>query len=109
MTFVVAFIPVAGAASVVFVGAGLLFFTGHSEAALGLALWGIFVVSTVDNLVKPWLLKGRMEVDGGLIFFALLGGMATFGPVGLVAGPLILSFFLAVVRLVRQEPRPAAA
>ena len=109
VTFVVAFIPVAGAASVVFVGAGLLFFTGHSEAALGLALWGIFVVSTVDNLVKPWLLKGRMEVDGGLIFFALLGGMATFGPVGLVAGPLILSFFLAVVRLVRQEPRPAAA
>ena len=48
-----------------------------------------------------------MEIHGGLIFFALLGGMATFGPVGLVAGPLILSFFLAVVRLMRQESRPA--
>ncbi len=75
-------------------------------ATAPLALWAILVVSTVDNLVKPWLLKGRMEVDGGLIFFALLGGMATFGPVGLVAGSLILSFFLAVVRLGRQEPRP---
>ena len=108
ITFVVAFIPAIGAASVVLAAAGLLFFTGHSEAALGLALWGVFAVSTVDNLVKPWLLKGRMEVDGGLIFFALLGGMATFGPAGLVAGPLILSFFLAVVRLGRQEPRAVA-
>lgn len=107
VTFVVAFIPAVGAASVVLAVAGLLFFNGHSEAALGLALWGIVVVSTIDNLVKPWLLKDRMEIHGGLIFFALLGGMATFGPVGLVAGPLILSFFLAVVRLVRHEPRPA--
>jgi predicted PurR-regulated permease PerM len=53
--------------------------------------------------VKPLLMRGRMEVHGGLIFFALLGGMATFGPVGLVAGPLILSFFLAVVRMCRTE------
>jgi predicted PurR-regulated permease PerM len=106
VTFVVAFIPAVGAASVVLCAAGLLFFTGHSAPALYLALWGIAVVSTIDNLVKPWLLKGRMEIHGGLIFFALLGGIATFGPVGLVAGPLILSFFLAVVRLVRQEPRP---
>ena len=107
VTFVVAFIPAIGAASVVLAMAGVLFFNGHPEAALGLALWGILVVSTIDNLVKPWLLKGRMEIHGGLIFFALLGGMATFGPAGLVAGPLILSFFLAVVRLARHEPRPA--
>ncbi len=109
VTFVVAFIPAVGAASVVLFAASLLFFTGHSAPALYLALWGIAVVSTIDNLVKPWLLKGRMEIHGGLIFFALLGGIATFGPVGLLAGPLILSFFLAVVRLVRQEPRPETA
>lgn len=108
VTFVVAFIPAIGAAGVVLACAGLLFATGHAEPAFYLALWGIAVVSTVDNLVKPWLLKGRMEVHGGLIFFALVGGMATFGPVGLVAGPLILSFFLAVVRLNRNEPRPVA-
>ena len=109
VTFVVAFIPAVGAASVVLAVALLLFFTGHSDAALALALWGILVVSTIDNLVKPWLLGGRVEIHGGLIFFALVGGMAMFGAVGLVAGPLILSFFLAVVRLARREPRPEAA
>lgn len=108
VTFVVAFIPAVGATSVVIGLAGLLFFTGHSQPALYLALWGVLVVSTVDHLVKPWILKGRMEIHGGLIFFSLVGGIATFGPVGLVAGPVILSFFLAVVRLCRNEPRSIA-
>lgn len=109
ITFVVAFIPAIGATSVVIAAAGVLLLTGHPQAALVLALWGALVVGFVDNIVKPWLLKGRMEIHGGLIFFALIGGIATFGPVGLVAGPLILSFFLAVVRLCRREPRSVAA
>ena len=106
VTFIVAFIPAVGATSVVLAAAGWLFLTGHPQAALCLGLWGALVVSFMDNLVKPWLLKGQMEIHGGLIFFALIGGMATFGPVGVVAGPLILSFFLAMVRLCRKELRP---
>jgi predicted PurR-regulated permease PerM len=109
VTFIFAFIPAIGASSVVMALSLLLFLTGHNQAALFLALWGILVVSIVDNLVKPWMLKDRMEIHGGLIFFALLGGLATFGPVGLVGGPLILSFFLAVVRLCRREPAAIAA
>ncbi len=109
VTFIVAFIPAVGAASVVVAVAGMLLLTGHPQAGIYLALWGVVVVGFIDNLVKPWLLKDRMEIHGGLIFFALVGGIATFGPVGLIAGPLILSFFLAVVRLWRGEQRPAAA
>jgi predicted PurR-regulated permease PerM len=48
-------------------------------------------------------MKGRVEIHGALIFFALLGGLATFGPVGLVAGPLILSFFLTIVRIAGRD------
>lgn len=109
VTFVVAFIPAIGATSVVIAGAGVLLLMGHPQAALALALWGALVVSFIDNLVKPWMLRDRMEIHGGLIFFALIGGIATFGPVGLVAGPLILSFFLAVVRLCRKEPPRSVA
>jgi predicted PurR-regulated permease PerM len=103
VTFVVAFIPAVGATSVTLVLALLLYLTGNPTQALLLALWGIVLVGFSDNIVKPLLMRGRMEVHGGLIFFALLGGMATFGPAGLVAGPLILSFFLAVVRMCRHE------
>jgi predicted PurR-regulated permease PerM len=106
VTFVVAFIPVLGAATVVVALSGLLYLTGHPTAALLLALWGVLVVGFLDNLVKPFLMRDRMEVHGALIFFALIGGLAAFGPAGLVAGPLVLSFFMAVVRLGAGAPRP---
>jgi predicted PurR-regulated permease PerM len=102
LTFLIAFIPAIGATSVVLLASFVLFVQGQDQAALYLALWGLVVVAFVDNLVKPLLLQGRMEIHGALIFFALVGGLATFGPVGLVAGPLILSFFLAAVRLSRR-------
>jgi predicted PurR-regulated permease PerM len=56
----------------------------------------------VDNLLKPVLMR-RIDVHGAVIFFALVGGLAVFGPVGLVAGPLILSFFLAMARIWRGD------
>jgi predicted PurR-regulated permease PerM len=104
VTFVVAFIPALGATTVVVALGGLLYLTGHPTAGALLALWGVVVVGFIDNLVKPLLMKGRMEIHGGLIFFALVGGLGAFGPIGLVAGPLVLSFFLAVVRLSRRAP-----
>ena len=105
VTFVVAFIPVLGAASVSLVLAGLLLVTGHTGNAIFLAIWGVVVVGLSDNLVKPLLMKDRMEVHGALIFFAMIGGLAMFGAVGLVAGPLILAFFMSVIRLFERDAR----
>jgi len=102
-TFVAAFIPVVGAGSVVVASAVILFFTGHSTAALFLGIWGIAVVSSIDNFVKPLLMRGKLEVNTGVTFFALLGGVAILGPSGLLAGPLIVAFFLAVVRMCQKE------
>jgi predicted PurR-regulated permease PerM len=44
-----------------------------------------------------------MELHGGLVFFALLGGLAVFGGVGLVVGPLILTFLVTALKLYRRE------
>jgi predicted PurR-regulated permease PerM len=108
-TFIMAFIPVLGAASVTLALAGMLYLTGHLGAgsALLLVVWGVVGVGLSDNLVKPLLLKGRMEIHGAVIFFALVGGLAAFGLVGLAAGPLIISFFLAIVRMCRKELAPS--
>ena len=102
-TFIGAFIPLVGAGAVVVASAVFLALTGHSTAAIFLGIWGIAVVSTIDNFVKPYLMRGRLEVNTGVIFFALLGGIACFGPVGLIAGPLVVAFFLAVVRMCQKE------
>jgi predicted PurR-regulated permease PerM len=59
-------------------------------------------------VVKPFLIRGGIELHGAVVFFALLGGLAYFGPVGLVAGPLVVSFFLAVIRMWdRDDAEPA--
>ncbi|HEY7515753.1 MAG TPA: AI-2E family transporter [Vicinamibacteria bacterium] len=106
-TFIVAFIPVLGAASVSLALSVWLYLTGQLGPgfAIGLGLWSVLGVGLADNLVKPLLMKGRMEIHGAVIFFALVGGMAAFGPVGLAAGPLIVSFFLAIVRMCRRDLR----
>ena len=71
-----------------------------------LVAWGILVVGLIDNVVKPLFIKGGVEMHGAVVFFALLGGLAAFGPVGLVAGPLVVAFFVAVSRAAAGSPEP---
>lgn len=106
VTFFVAFIPAIGAAVVCLFAAGLLLLTGHPYAALFLAAWGVVVVGLVDNLVKPLLIKRGLDIHGGVVFFALIGGLAAFGAIGLLLGPLLVSLFLAVLRLYHEDYTP---
>ncbi|WNG39173.1 AI-2E family transporter [Archangium violaceum] len=111
VTFFFALIPAVGAAVVCLAAALLLLATGHPIAALILAVWGVVVVGLSDNVVKPILAKRGMHMHGAIVFFALLGGLAVFGAIGLLLGPLIVAFFLAVVRIYerdygRPSPRP---
>ncbi|RKG63558.1 AI-2E family transporter [Corallococcus sp. CA054B] len=103
LTFFLALIPAVGAAVVVLFAAGLMFLSGHPWAALFLAIWGIVVVGLVDNVVKPLLARKGMNQHGAIVFFALLGGLAAFGAVGLLLGPLIVAFFLSVVRIYERD------
>lgn len=111
VAFFMALIPAVGAAIVVLVAAALMFFSGHPWAALFLAIWGTVVVGLVDNIVKPLLARRGMHQHAAIVFFALLGGLAAFGTVGLLLGPLIVAFFLALLRIYERDygrptPRP---
>ena len=103
VTFLVGLVPAVGAGAVTLFAALILFLSGHSGWALFLAIWGVVAVGLSDNVVKPYLIRGGIELHGGVVFFALLGGLAAFGPVGLLAGPLIVSFFMAVVHMWKAE------
>jgi predicted PurR-regulated permease PerM len=108
VTMIVALVPAVGAGSVVLAAAAIMYLGGHSYSALFLVLWGILAVGLIDNVVKPYLIRGGIELHGAVVFFALLGGLAYFGPVGLIAGPLVISFFLAVIRMWdRDDADPA--
>jgi predicted PurR-regulated permease PerM len=103
LTFFVAFIPAVGAGAVCVGAALLLFVTGHPYYALFLAIWGVTVVALSDNLVRPLLIRGDAQLNGAVVFFALLGGLSSFGAVGLLVGPLAVSLLLALIRIYRRD------
>lgn len=109
VTFFAAFIPAVGAGAICLVAAGLLFLTGHPWAALFLAIWGLAVVGLVDNAIKPLLIKGGMQMNGAVVFFALIGGLGAFGSIGLLLGPLVVAMFLSLVRMYHQDFGPSSA
>jgi len=53
--------------------------------------WSVGVVSLADNIIRPWILSGRVNLSPLVLFFALLGGVEVFGPLGIFLGPLIVS------------------
>lgn len=109
VTFFLAFVPAIGAAVVCLFAAGLLLVTGHPYAATFLAVWGLVVVGLVDNLVKPLLIRRGMEIHGAIVFFSLIGGLATFGAIGLLVGPLAVALFLALLRMYHRDYTPGDA
>jgi predicted PurR-regulated permease PerM len=109
VTFFAAFIPAVGAGAICLVAALLIFATGHPYLALFLAVWGLAVVGLVDNLVKPLLIRAGMQMGGAIVFFALVGGIGAFGGVGLLLGPLVVAFFLALLRMYQRDFKPRAA
>jgi len=102
-TFFCAFIPAVGTALVVLPLAGLLFLQGHPWKAVFLLAWAILVVGTIDNLLKPFLIRGGVRLPAAVIFLSLFGGIVLFGPLGFIAGPLIVTFFLSMLKLGRRE------
>ena len=63
---------------------------------VALLLWGILVISTVDNLIRPMVISGTSRVPFLVVMFGVLGGLAAFGVVGLFLGPVILAVLLSV-------------
>ena len=103
LTLIASFIPTLGTALILLPVAVGLALTGSWIAALGLTAWGLLVVGTVDNLLRSLWARGGMHLHGAAIFFSFIGGVAAFGAVGLLLGPLALAFFVTSARLWRRE------
>ncbi|MGH0037063.1 MAG: AI-2E family transporter [Myxococcota bacterium] len=72
---------------------------GQTGAAVGNALWGALVVGSIDNVLRPVLIRrsGSVEIPFLLVFFGVLGGLSAFGLLGLFVGPVILSVVFALL------------
>jgi predicted PurR-regulated permease PerM len=112
LTMVFAIVPFVGAAGVwVPVCAGLLVLgNGNGQApgsnvwiVVGLALYCAVVVSGLDNLIKPYVLHGQTNLHPLLALLSILGGVQVLGPVGILVGPMLVSFMQALLSIFQRE------
>ena len=81
----------------------LLFLHGATWQWVGMLLFGIVVISGIDNVLKPLLLKGSADIHPLLGFLSIMGGVFAFGVFGFLIGPVILSLLISAIRIYRLD------
>jgi predicted PurR-regulated permease PerM len=101
-------LPAVGTALVWAPAAIILAFSGRIISAIVLVLIGVFVIGLVDNLLRPLLVGRDTRMPDYLILLSTLGGLAGFGLAGIIIGPIIAAFFLAIWQMAESEFNPAS-
>ena len=110
ITTIAAFIPFLGAALVWLPVSITMLVNGiitHDNSLMiragGLVVYGALIVSTIDNLLRPKIVGDRAKVHPLVILLGVFGGLAMLGFVGIMVGPLILTLFIALLRIYEEE------
>jgi predicted PurR-regulated permease PerM len=84
----------------VWIPAGLYLIFAQGETAWGifLLLWGLLVVSSVDNVLKPMIISHGSDLPFILVMLGVFGGVIAFGFIGVFLGPVLLALGFALVK-----------
>ena len=103
VSFLASMIPFLGCASVwVPFVVYLLFMKAFVKAGILLFL-GTFVISLIDNLLKPLLIGGKTKLPYLLLFLGILGGVKVYGFVGIFLAPVALSLFFVLIKIYQEK------
>lgn len=103
VTMVFGILPVVGAGMVWVPATISLFLSGRPGAAIFLIILGVGVVANVENFVRPWVFAKYSQVHPMLTLVGAVLGVSYFGLIGLLIGPLALSYFFELIRMYREE------
>lgn len=97
LTFFFSFIPIVGTGAVIIPIIIYLIIQGEYGYAAFLAIYGGVVIGSSDNFLRPMLI--RTHVHQALIFLSLFGGLAVFGPMGILIGPVVMALLTGTVKI----------
>jgi predicted PurR-regulated permease PerM len=100
-------IPFVGVGLVWVPGAAVLAIQGRWGATLFLVAWSVLIVGTADNFLRPLFISGRAQITTLPAFLGVVGGLAAFGFIGLVLGPVIVALVLGLLRFAEESRRRA--
>jgi predicted PurR-regulated permease PerM len=81
----------------------LLYLNGHYVAAVGLAVMGVLLVGNVDVLIRPAVFRRYASIHPLVTLVGAIGGVSYFGLIGILVGPLAVSYFFELIRIYRVE------
>lgn len=103
VTVIVAILPVVGSALVWGPGVLHLALEGRYAMAIGLAIWGVVVVGNIDNVIRPMVFRRWAQIHPFITIIGAFAGIQYFGLLGLLIGPLAISYFFELIRMYREE------
>ncbi|HTI05186.1 MAG TPA: AI-2E family transporter [Gemmatimonadales bacterium] len=103
VTMAFAILPVVGSGLIWGPAAVVLYMQGRPLAAILLAAWGVLVVGSVDNFIRPFIYRRFSAIHPLITLIGAIGGVSIFGLLGLLIGPLALSYFFELIRMYREE------
>jgi len=103
ITFVAAFIPIGGASLVWIPVAVYTFFTKGFLTGFLFTLYGTFVISTIDNIIKPVVIGDKTSIHPMVLVFAILGGLNLFGFLGVFLAPIIIVMIDNLLLLFKEK------
>ena len=106
LTALTAMIPFVGAAMIWLpAGLWLIFIDDRPTAGIVLMIYGAGVISTIDNMIKPWVLHDRSAMHPLAALIGVLGGVQALGPLGVFVGPMVIAFLQTLLTLMHRELR----
>ena len=102
-TALASFIPLFGATAAWFLAVLVLLISGQMAKAIILFAYGTLIISTSDNIIRPYLIQNRTKIHPVLIFFSVISGLRTLGIIGIFLGPLILAFSITALEIYKER------
>jgi predicted PurR-regulated permease PerM len=103
VTVAFAILPVVGSGLIWAPAAIVLYLKGSAGAALGMGLFGLLIVGNIDNVIRPIVFRRWAQTHPLITVLGAFAGVRYLGLLGLLIGPLALSYFFELVRMYNEE------
>jgi len=103
VTMIASILPIVGSGLIWVPGVAALALEHRYGWAIALTAWGLFVVGQVDNVIRPWVFRRYASIHPFVTVIGAMAGLNYFGILGLLIGPLAISYFFELIRMYRQE------
>lgn len=101
ITFFMSFLPMVGTGIVIVPLMVGLIIQGNVKAGIFLGIYGLVVIGSSDNLLRPMLTRSNMHPL--ILFLSFFGGLSVFGPIGILVGPMVMAMLTATVRIYSKD------